>query len=327
MVRARRHPLVLLPALLAALAAFSDARAETWPTRPVRLIVPSPPSGSGDQLGRLVAQRLGERFGQQFVVENRPGAGGLVGAEMVARAAADGYTLIVSGIATHVVIPALNPNTSFHPLNDFTHIALFGGPPAILAGSRDLAARDLKDLVAAAKAKPGELSYGSPGIGTHSHLIVELFQQRAAIRLTHVPYRGSGPAMADLVAGRLPTASMTLLSAAEHVKAGTVRGFAVTTASRLAAFPDLPTYAEQGYPELVATTWFALSGPAKLPEDIVRQLNAETIRALSEPEIRQRLQRDGIEPEPLAPAAFTAFVKAEIERWTPIVRASGATAN
>jgi tripartite-type tricarboxylate transporter receptor subunit TctC len=291
------------------------------------LVVPSPPSGSGDQLGRMMAQKFSEKFGQQFVVENRPGAGGLVGAEMAARAVPDGYTLIVSGIATHVVIPALNPNTSFHPLDDFTHIALFGGPPAILAASRDLATKDLKDLVALAKAKPGEVTYGSPGIGTHSHLIVELFRQHAGMRLTHVPYRGSGPAMADLVAGRLPVASMTLLSAAEHVKAGTVRGLAVTARSRLAAFPDLPTYAEQGYPDLVATTWFALSGPARLPEDIVRRLNAETIRALSDPETRQRLQRDGIEPEALDPVGFTSFVKAEIERWTPIVRASGAQSN
>ncbi len=304
-----------------------SAMADAWPSRPVRLIVPSPPSGSGDTIGRLMAQRFTEALGQQFIVENRPGAGGLIGAELVARAPADGYTLIVSGIATHVVIPALNPNTSFDPIKDFTHIALFGGPPAVLAISRDLPAAGLVEFVALAQAKPGALSYGSPGIGTHSHLIFELFQQRSGATFTHVPYRGAGAALADLVAGRLAAASMTLLSAGEHVKAGTARGIAVTAARRLASFPDVPTYAEQGYPELVATTWFALSGPAKLPADIVQRLNAETNRALQAPDIRQRFERDGIETEAMHPAAFTAFVQAEIARWTPIVRASGAQAN
>jgi tripartite-type tricarboxylate transporter receptor subunit TctC len=314
--------------ILAAVLALSvPAAADTWPSRPIRLIVPSPPSGSGDTIGRLVAQKLSETLGQQFLVENRPGAGGLVGAETVARATADGYTLIVSGIATHVVIPALNPNTGFDPLKDFTHIALFGGPPAVLAVSRDLPANDLATFVSLATAKPGDLSYGSPGIGTHSHLIVELFQQRTSTTLTHVPYRGAGPALADLVAGRLPAASMTLLSAAEHIKAGTIRALAVTASRRVASFPDIPTYAELGYPELTATTWFALSGPANLPQEIVHRLNVEAIRAVHSPDVRQRLERDGIEPETMDAITFTAFVKAEIERWTPVVRASGARAN
>ncbi len=318
------HWLTLAAALT--LAAW-PAAADTWPSRPVRLIVPSPPSGSGDTIGRLVAQKLSEALSQQFVVENRPGAGGLVGAETVARAAPDGYTLIVSGIATHVVIPALNPNTAFDPLRDFTHIALFGGPPAVLAVSRELPAGDLGAFVALARSKPGEISYGSPGIGTHSHLIVELFQQRTGTTLTHVPYRGAGPALADLVSGRLPAASMTLLSAAEHIKAGTIRALAVTAPRRVASFPEIPTYAELGYRELTATTWFALSGPASLPPDIVRRLNAEANRAIQSADVRPRLERDGIEPEAMSPEAFTAFVKAEIERWTPVVRASGAKAN
>ncbi len=315
-----------LAAVLVSLIA-PPATADTWPSRPIRLIVPSPPSGSGDTIGRLVAQKLGETLGQQFVVENRPGAGGLVGAETAARAAPDGYTLIISGIATHVVIPALNPNTAFDPLKDFTHIALFGGPPAVLAVSRELPVGDLGAFVALARSKPADISYGSPGIGTHSHLIVELFQQRTGSTLTHVPYRGAGPALADLVAGRLPAASMTLLSAAEHIKAGTIRALAVTAPRRVASFPEIPTYAELGYRELTAATWFALSGPASLPPDIVRRLNTEANRAIQSAEVRQRLERDGIEPEEMSPEAFTAFVKAEIERWTPVVRASGAKAN
>lgn len=305
----------------------TSAVADTWPSRPVRLIVPSPPSGSGDTIGRLVAQKLGETLGQQFVVENRPGAGGLVGAETVARPAPDGYTLIVSGIATHVVIPALNPNTAFDPLRDFSHIALFGGPPAVLAVSGDLPAKDLGAFVALARSKPADISYGSPGIGTHSHLIIELFQQRTGSTLPHVPYRGAGPALADLVSGRLSAASMTLLSAAEHIKAGTIHPLAVTAPRRVASFPDIPTYAELGYRELTATTWFALSGPANLSPDIVRRLNTEANRAIQSADVRQRLERDGIEPEAMSPEAFTAFVKAEIERWTPVVRASGAKAN
>ena len=303
------------------------ASGETWPAKPVRIVAPFAPGGSADTLGRLVAQRLGHSLKQQFIVENRAGAGGLLGSEMVARAAPDGYTLVISGIASHVIAPAVNPNAPFDPLADFTHIALLGGPPNILVVQRSLGIATLADFIVLAKSKQGRLSYASPGIGTLGHLAMEILQQRAGFAAAHVPYRGGALAMGDLIGGHVPAVTTTLTTAAEHVRAGTVRGLAMTSARRLPEYPDVPTFAELGHPALVATTWFALSGPARMPAEIVRRLNAEVIRALREPEIRLRLQRDGIDPEPLDQAAFTAFFRSEIELWGPVVRASGAKPN
>ena len=295
---------------------------QAWPDRPVRIIVPFAPGGSADTLGRLVAQKLAEQLKSSFIVENRAGAGGAIGSELAARAAPDGHTLVVSGIASHVIASLLPQGTPYDPVRDFSHIALFGGPPAVLAVHPSVAAKDLREFVLLSKTRP--MSYGSPGNGTQGQLVAELFKRQAGIDMVHVPYKGASGAVADLIAGHIPVVSTTLATAASQIRAGRARGLAISAASRLPEFPDIPTFAELGYPGLVATVWFSLSGPANLPADIVARLNAEVNRALDLPEVRERLKPEGIVPQRLTAAEFSAFVADEVRRWGPVVRASGA---
>lgn len=285
--------------------------AQTWPVKPVRLIAPFPPGGAADTLGRLVAGKLTEALGQTFVVENRSGAGGLVGAEFVARSVPDGYTLVVSGVASHVVAPALS-RAPFDPLRDFTHIALIGGPPTALATHPSLPVRDLRSFIALAKTRPGRLTYGSPGNGTHAHLIAELFKRSAGIDIRHVPYKGASSAVVDAIAGHIDSISTTLTTASAQIKAGRLRGLAVSSSERLPDYAELPTFRELGYPQLVAAVWFSLSGPAGLPPEIVSRLNTEVRRVLQLADVRERLRADGIEAGNLEPKAFHAFVAAEM---------------
>ena len=308
--------------LFAAILSVFVIQAHAWPTKPVKIIAPFAPGGTADTLGRLVAQKLSEQLKGTFVVENRGGAGGVVGSELVAKAPADGYTLVVSGIASHVIAPILQQGTPYDPLADFTHVALFGGPPAVLAVHPSVEAKDLREFVALAKKKP--LSYGSPGNGTQGQLVAELFKQRAGINLQHVPYKGASQAVTDLIAGHIPAVSTTLTTAASQIRAGRARGLAISAAARLPEFPDIPTYREMGYPDLVATVWFSLSGPANMPEDVVTRLNAEVNRALEQPDVRERLKPEGIVPTPMGAREFSAFVAEELRRWRPVVQASGA---
>ena len=301
----------------------AQAVAQAWPAKPVRVIVPFAPGGSADTLGRLVAQKLSESFHQTFVVENRAGAGGVIGSELVAKALPDGYTLLVSGVASHCIAPALARDFPFDPLRDFTHIALFGGPPGVLVVYPGVAARDFKEFIVLLKAQPGKMSYGSPGNGTQGHLLGEHLKQLAGIEMTHVPYKGAGPAVADMIAGHVAAGSTTLTTAATQIRAGKLRALAVSSARRLADFPDVPTYAELGYSELTATIWFSLSGPPGMSRDIVNRLNAEVRRILQLSDVRERLRPEGIEPGDLDPQAFTAYLAAEIKRWAPVVRAAG----
>ncbi len=304
-------------------AASFSVFAQNWPAKPVRIIAPFAPGGSADTLGRIVAQKLGESFKQSFVVENRPGAGGAIGSELVARAAPDGYTLVVSGVASHAIAPSLPRGTPYDPLKDFSHIALFGGPPAVLVVNPSVPAKDLKELVALLKKEPGKYSYGSPGNGTHGQLVAELFKQLAGVQMQHVPYKGAAIALSDLMAGHIPIASTTLTTAAGQIHAGKARALAISSQARLPDYPDVPTYAEMGYKELVATVWFSLSGPAGLPAEIVERLNAEVRKALDAPDTRERLRPEGIEPGRLGAREFAAFVGAELRRWAPVVKASG----
>jgi tripartite-type tricarboxylate transporter receptor subunit TctC len=310
--------------LLAALAFLFSIQVQAWPTKPVRIIAPFAPGGTADTLGRLVAQKLGEQLKASFVVENRAGAGGALGSDLVAKAAPDGYTLVISGIASHVIAPMLPQGTPYDPVRDFTHIALFGGPPAVLAVHPSVQAKDLKEFIALAKSKPGAMAYGSPGNGTQGHLVGELFKQRAGIELQHVPYKGGSASVGDLIAGHIPAVSATLTTAAPQIRAGRARALALSARARLPDFPDIPTFAELGYPELVATVWFSLSGPAGLPADIVEHLNAGVTRALELPDVRERLKPEGIVPSRMSAREFSAFVAEELRRWGPVVRASGA---
>ena len=313
--------------LVALLLGGPDALAQSWPAKTVRIVVPFAPGGTADTLGRLVAQRLTESFKENFIIENRAGAGGAIGSDMVAKAAPDGYTLVVSGVATHCIAPALSKSFPFDPLRDFTHIALFGGPPGVLVVNPALPTQDLKQFIAYARKEPGKLAYGSPGNGTQGHLIAEQLKQVAGIQMTHVPYKGASLAVADLIAGHVPVTSTTLTTAATQIKAGRARALAVSSAKRIAEFPEVPTFGELGYPELTASIWFSLSGPAGIAPEIVSRLNAEVRRALQAPDVRERLRPEGIEPGDLDPRQFAAFVAAELKRWSPIVRASGATAD
>jgi tripartite-type tricarboxylate transporter receptor subunit TctC len=299
------------------------ALAQSWPDRPVRIIAPFAPGGSADTLGRLMAQKLTESLKENFIVENRPGAGGALGSDLVAKAAPDGYTLVVSGIASHVLAPAIQ-GTPYDPVRDFTHIALFGGPPAVLAVNPSLKVKDLREFVALAKSKPKALSYGSPGNGTQGQLVAELFKQHAGIDLLHVPYKGASAAVADLIAGHISAVSTTLTTAAAQIRGGRAIGLAISSEARLPEFPDVPTFAEMGYPDIVATVWFSLSGPANLPPEIVQRLNTDVNRALQLADVRERLKTEGIVPTPMDAKAFAAFVAAEVKRWGPIVKASGA---
>jgi len=311
-------------ALLAALVAIvttSAASAQEWPDKPVRVIAPYAPGGSADTLGRLIAQKLGQRLKQNFVVENRPGAGGFLGSESVAKAAPDGYTLLVSGVGSHAIGPAVS-TAPYDPIASFTHIALFGGPPIVLAVHPSLEANSLADFIAAAKARPGGLAYGSPGQGTQGHLIGELFRQQSGAPLVHVPYKGAAPAIADLIANHVQAAFTTFATAQPQVRAGKAQALALTAVRRIADAPQVPTFAESGYAELVATTWFGLSGPAGLPAGIVQRLNAAVRASLQEPEVRDRLRAEGSEPNELDAAGFTEFIRAEIRRWAPLARAA-----
>jgi tripartite-type tricarboxylate transporter receptor subunit TctC len=309
-----------LSSLAVLLALPLSVRADpAWPSHPFRLVVPFAAGGTADTLGRLVAQKLSDTLGQPFIVENRGGAGGIVGSEIVAKAAPDGYTLLVSGVASHVLAPAVS-KVPFDPIKDFTHIALFGGPPIALCVNLDLPAKNLKELVALARTRP--LSYGSPGPGTQGQLIAELFRKSAGIDLTHIPYKGASLAITDLIGGQIPASSTTLTTASGQIHAGRIRALAISTRKRLADYPDVPTFYESGYPNLVAYVWFSLSGPAGIPKEIVNRLNLEVRKALGTEALRERLKLEGIEGNDFDADQFKQFVKSELARWTPIVKGS-----
>ena len=298
----------------------APTRAQEWPAKPLRLVVPFPPGGSADTFARLLAQHFTDSWKQSVVIENRAGAGGAIGSDLVAKAAPDGYTLVISGIASHVIAPAL-ARVPYQPLGSFTHIALIGGPPAALCVHPDVPARDLREFVAFAQAGRDGVSWGSSGNGTHAHLIGEMFREITRTRLVHVSYKGGAPAMTDLIGAQIPAAFTALSSAMPHIRAGRVRVLATTSRARLVDLPEVPTFSESGFPQLVAITWFSLSGPAGMPAPVVEKINAETRRALASAKWRERLAGEGIEPNDLDAAAFTRFVQAEVERWTPLAKA------
>jgi tripartite-type tricarboxylate transporter receptor subunit TctC len=317
----RRHALSFIAAALAlgATAAPASAQVADWPQKPIRLIVPYAPGGSADTLGRLIAKHLGDAFKQTVVVENKGGAGGIIGSQMVAKAPPDGYTLVVSGIGSHVIAPVDQP-AGFDPMKDFTHIAMLAGPPLALVVNSEVPVKEFKGLAGYIQSSPKGLSWGSPGQGTHGHLTGELFRTQAKLNMVHISYKGAGPAVADLIANQIQAAFMTLSSANAHVATGKLRLLATSASKRLADFPNVPTLAELGYPALTGTTWFALSGPAGMPPALVEKINAEVRRGMHTPAIKAVLQAESMETMDLDPAGFTRYVQAEIDRWTPAVK-------
>ena len=309
-------------ALLACCALSAGVRAQEWPVKPVRIIVPHAPGGVTDMLARLVADRLSVGFKQSFVVENRAGAGGIVGSDLVAKSTPDGYTLVASGMASHVIAPNAGA-APFDPLKSFTHIALLGGPPLAMLVHPSVQVKSVKEFIALTQAQAGGVSYGSPGAGTHNHLMGELFRASTGAQMVHISYKGGGPAVIDLIGGHIPSAFLTLSTAAPHIKSGKLRALAITSASRLPDYAQVQTFAEAGYQALTTTNWSAYSGPAGMPPTITTRLNSEVIKVLRSADINDRLQSEGIKPNELSPAAFTDFFQKEIERWSPVAKSAG----
>jgi tripartite-type tricarboxylate transporter receptor subunit TctC len=297
----------------------TSALAGEWPTKPVRIVVPFAPGGAADTLGRLYADALSAAFGKPFYVENRLGGGGLIATEAVARADPDGLTLMVSGIPTHVLGPAMNKTAGFDAVRDFTHIAYFGGTPNVLVVHPAFGAKTYRDFVALARDADG-IEYVSAGFGTMGNWVAEYLAAKERIKLIHVAYKGGAQAMLDLLAGHVKVGMLTWSSVAEHVRAGRLVALAATSARRLTYAPDLPTLKELGHEDFVATAWYSLSGPAGLAPDVVASVNREIIKAMDRPQVRRQIEQDAIESKAMSPAELTDFLRSEIDRWTPMIR-------
>ena len=311
---------IAAPLALCSAGSLAFAQAPAWPTRPVKIVVPFSAAGTADLLTRIVADKLSTALGQSFVVENRPGAGGVIGQESVTRAAPDGYTLVISSLGSDVITPAFTP-LPFDPFKDFTHIAYLGGQPTVMFVHKDLPQKTLAEFVTYAKAHPGEFTYATISFGSQTQLVNEMLQRDAGIKMTYVPYRGANLIVNDVLGRHLTSGSLALSAAAGQLKAGTLRGLGIGTEERLPAFPDIPTFKELGYPDLVSSTWFGLSGPANLPPQIVARLNAEVVKALHAGDVQARFEDEAIDIKSLSANEFTAFFKQEVARWTPIAKA------
>ena len=297
--------------------------AQNYPVKPVRLVVPFSAGGSMDILARLISQKLTEEFGQTVLVDNRTGAGGNIGTELVARAAPDGYTLLAAGIGTLAINPSLYPRLPYDPIKDFQPITLSAKMPNMLAVNPALPVKSVRDLIALAKARPGALNYGSAGSGSNPHILAEYFKLLTKTDIQQIPYKGVPPALTDLMAGQLSLIFATVPTVLPQAKAGRVRALAVTSAQRLPLLPELPTIAEAGVPEYEATQWNGMLAPAATPKEIVAQLNLEIVKTLQRTVVRERLASEMVEPVGNTPDQFHAFMKAEIARWAPVVKASG----
>ena len=309
-----------LTAILAYAAA--PAYAQAWPARTIRIIVPFPPGGGNDVVGRLIAQKLSERIGQQVVVENRAGANGIVGLQALMQAAPDGYTLGVGAAGPMAVNPALYDKLPYDPLKDFAPISNVANFPLLLVTHPSVAAKTTRDLVALAKAKPGTLHYSSPGNGNSGHLAGELFNTLAGVKTVHVPYKGQGPAITDLIAGQVQMLYSSIPSVLPHVRQGQLTAIAVGSATRLASLPDIPTIAESGVPGYEAYSWAGILAPAGTPKDIVARLSREIADILKQKEVSERLLSQGAIPVGDSPEQFSAYIKTEMEKWGAVVRAA-----
>ncbi len=324
---ARRGLMAFAAALV--LAAPTLHAQTAWPSKPVRIVVPFAPGGTTDILARAIAPELSRAFGQSFIVENRAGAGGNVGAEVVAKSPADGYTLLMGTVGTHGINRALYPKLPYDPFKDFAPVTLVAGVPNVMVMNTDrakaLGINTVADFIRYAKAHPGKLSMASSGNGTSIHLAGELFKSRTGIYMTHIPYRGSGPALLDLVAGNTDVMFDNLPSALPQIKAGKLKAFAVTSAERSAAVPDLPTIAEAaGLKGFDASSWFGLLAPAGTPADIVNRIQQETAKALASPAVKEKLLAQGAIPGGNTPQEFARMIESEHVKWAGVVKASGA---
>ena len=306
-----------------ALALFVCAAvAQTYPAKPVRIVVPFAPGGGVDLTARILAQKLSERVGQSFIVENRTGASGMIGTEFAARSAPDGYTLLVGSQTTQIVVPALYPQAGYDTARDFVGVTQIAASPLLIVVHPSLPVKTVADLIALAKSRPGQLSFGSsPGATTH--LSVELFKQSAKVDLLQVPYKGEGPAVADAIGGQISLVFSNLPVSLPHARSGRLRALAITSPQRVPTAPEIPTVAESGLPGYEARTWFGFFAPAAAPREVITKLNADSVAALNLAEVRERMAGQGLFLVLNTPEQFAEFLKTEIPRWTKVVRDSG----
>jgi tripartite-type tricarboxylate transporter receptor subunit TctC len=311
-----------------AVAAFSacaaGASAQGYPSKQVRIIVPQAPGGASDALSRIIAAKLGEKWGQQVIVENRAGAGGNIGTAEAAKAPADGHTLLLGYIGTNAINPSLYHNLAWDPIRDFVPVATLAAVPFVVVVNPSLAVNTTQELIASARAANGKLTYSSAGNGSVNHLLGEMFDSAAGVKMTHVPYKGAGPALADLIGGQVQVSFTSMPSAIGHIKGGKLRAIAVTSRARSETLPDLPTLAESGLPGFDVNPWFGLFAPAATPAAIVSQINREINDLLATADLRARFASQGAVPLATSPAEFAALLKQDIEKWAKVVKDSGA---
>lgn len=320
MIRFARNLVVALPCI-AALCAAAPAYAQSYPSKTIRLIVPYPAGGATDFFARLVFPKMGERLGQQVVVENRPGAGTAIGASEVARSAPDGYTLLLGDAGTYAFNPTLYKKLTYDPIKDFAPVSLTGRFALILTvNPQAMNVTSVREFVAAAKRQPGKINYGAPGPGSPIHLAMDFFRQRAGIDMTPIPYKGGADAMNDLIGGRISTMFLDIASGLPQIRGGKVRALGVASDKRVAALPDLPTIGESGYPGFEAWAWQGFVAPAGTPRAVVMRLNAEFAKVMADPVIAQRLSESGFQPQTSTPEEFAAYLKSEIAKWAKVIR-------
>jgi tripartite-type tricarboxylate transporter receptor subunit TctC len=304
--------------VLTAFVFTSSAYAEDYPSRSIRLIVPYAAGGGADSVARIVAKRVSETIGQPIVIENRGGAGSIIGTELVKKSDADGYTLLLGQSGPISINPAVYKSLPYDPVKDFAPIAMTTAYPYIMVVSPKLGVKNLKDFVTLAKAKPGELNYGTTGVGAANHLVTELFDSKAGIKMTHIPYRGTALAVADLLAGQVQLVFADPISALPHIKAGTLLALAVTSKNRSSVAPDVPTISESGYPDFDAIAWHGILAPANTPPVIVNKLNSEIVKALQNPETKMLLEKQAMQTVGNSPKAFADFIKQDIAVWKEV---------
>jgi tripartite-type tricarboxylate transporter receptor subunit TctC len=297
--------------------------AEDWPSRPIRFIVPFAPGGATDLIGRFAAAKLSEALKQQFVVDNRPGAGATLGSDIVAKAAPDGYTLLLSNSGSIAVAPGLFRNVPYDPMKHFTHVALVATTPTVLVVNPSFPARSVAEFIALAKAQPGGLTFATSGNGSSAHLVGELLMAEAGIRMVHVPYRGAGPAMVDVLSNHVPIMFDSLGSSSTNIRSGKLRALGMSAGHRQKGFPDLPSFAEQGLPNVVSTSWFGVSGPPGLPTSIRMRLADAIVKMVQSPDVQAKLADLEFEPATIAPEDFTRMIGGEVERWGTNIRRFG----
>ena len=317
---------VVLSAVLSSsgVAIAQNTATQSYPTKPIRFVIPFPPGGPADIFGRTIGQQLSDRWNQQVVIDNRAGAGGNIGADIVAKAPADGYTILMGFVGTHAINPSLYRSMPYDNIRDFAPVGLVATATIVLVTHPTVQAKSVKELIALAKTKPGGLTFGSPGNGTPQHLAGELFNTMAQVKTTHIPYKGAVPALQDLLGGRISYIFSSMPPALPHVKLGKINALAVTSTKRSPATPELPTVAESGLPGYEVINWYGVLAPAGTPQAIVAKLNTEVTRIMLLPEVKERLAAQGAETMTSTPQEFASFIRSETEKWAKVVKFSGA---